>query len=316
MRPLHLWLLLGAGWVLPSQAADVEYWLDRLAGAQQLSFVGSFAYERDGAFSTHRLWRQVEPDGHVRERLQQLDGEGLEIVRENGQLLCSSHGQPLQAAGASASAPIGVAQHLQVARLTEGYTLRLQGATRVAGRDAVVLSVSPRDQHRYGLELHLDSATALPLKSLLLNEKGQLLERLQFVQFEPQGETPMARQALVPGTDCRPAETSALQSSAASGGWHAAWLPPGFALDGAIAESSLTWLRYSDGLAHFSVFVEPLRGAVADDVRSQFGPTAAVSRRMKVEQGDVMVTVVGEVPPGTAERVALSVRDDGVAVAP
>ncbi|WP_183146297.1 MucB/RseB C-terminal domain-containing protein, partial [Pseudomonas syringae] len=42
----------------------------------------------------------------------------------------------------------------------------------------------------------------------------------------------------------------------------------------------------------------------------QLGPTVAVSRRLTTPQGDMMVTVVGEVPMGTAERIALSMRND------
>jgi sigma-E factor negative regulatory protein RseB len=38
------------------------------------------------------------------------------------------------------------------------------------------------------------------------------------------------------------------------------------------------------------------------------GPTAAVSRRLATDQGDLLVTVIGEIPLGTAERVALSIR--------
>ena len=34
----------------------------------------------------------------------------------------------------------------------------------------------------------------------------------------------------------------------------------------------------------------------------------AVSRRLKTADGGVMVAVVGEIPLGTAERVALSMR--------
>ncbi|MCY1381442.1 Sigma factor AlgU regulatory protein MucB [compost metagenome] len=67
-------------------------------------------------------------------------------------------------------------------------------------------------------------------------------------------------------------------------------------------------LVYFDGLARFSVFVEPLRGVMVEDARSQLGPTAAVSRRLATADGDVMVTVVGEIPLGTAERIALSIR--------
>ncbi|NIU61873.1 MAG: RNA polymerase subunit sigma, partial [Pseudomonas stutzeri] len=51
-----------------------------------------------------------------------------------------------------------------------------------------------------------------------------------------------------------------------------------------------------------------LRGALVEDARSQMGPTVAVSKRISTEDGDVMVTVVGEIPLGTAERVALSMR--------
>jgi sigma-E factor negative regulatory protein RseB len=38
------------------------------------------------------------------------------------------------------------------------------------------------------------------------------------------------------------------------------------------------------------------------------GPTVAVSRRLNTVDGEMMVTVVGEIPIGTAERIALSVR--------
>jgi len=54
--------------------------------------------------------------------------------------------------------------------------------------------------------------------------------------------------------------------------------------------------------------LEKFSGSKVEDVRSQLGPTAVVSRRMTTIDGDVMVTVVGEIPPGTAERVALSMQ--------
>jgi sigma-E factor negative regulatory protein RseB len=75
-------------------------------------------------------------------------------------------------------------------------------------------------------------------------------------------------------------------------------------------------LLYDDGLARFSVFMEPLHGASVEDARSQLGPTVAVSRRLSTGDGDVMVTVVGEIPLGTAERVALSMRAAAEQTAP
>jgi sigma-E factor negative regulatory protein RseB len=65
---------------------------------------------------------------------------------------------------------------------------------------------------------------------------------------------------------------------------------------------------YDDGLARFSVFLEPVNDDGGTDMRTQLGPTSAVSRRLNTPKGKVMVTVVGEIPLGTAERVALSMR--------
>jgi len=56
-----------------------------------------------------------------------------------------------------------------------------------------------------------------------------------------------------------------------------------------------------------------LNGATVIDTRVQLGPTVAVSRRLSTAEGEMMVTVVGEIPVGTAERIALSMRNDSAA---
>ena len=71
-------------------------------------------------------------------------------------------------------------------------------------------------------------------------------------------------------------------------------------------------LMYGDGLSRFSVFIEPVSGKAATDTRTQLGPTVAVSRRLTTPKGDTLVTVVGEIPLGTAERIALSLRSADV----
>ncbi|HCP02657.1 MAG TPA: hypothetical protein DIT61_03950, partial [Pseudomonas sp.] len=61
------------------------------------------------------------------------------------------------------------------------------------------------------------------------------------------------------------------------------------------------------GLARFTLFVEPLGdGALAEDLLAQLGPTVAVSRRLQVEGVGYLATIVGEIPPATAERIAAS----------
>ncbi len=68
---------------------------------------------------------------------------------------------------------------------------------------------------------------------------------------------------------------------------------------------------YSDGLAAFTVFVEAVGGSTVEEGVSRVGPTVAVSRRLTAPSGAYLVTLVGEVPQNTAERVieGISVRD-------
>ncbi|MHA6236740.1 MucB/RseB C-terminal domain-containing protein [Pseudomonas fluorescens group sp. PF-69] len=316
MRAIPLLTLLLGGWfVVPAHADEAQDWLTRLGQAeQQHSFQGTFVYERNGSFSTHKIWHRVQ-EGKVHERLLQQDGSAQEVVRIDGHTQCVS-GILIAGLGDSPNSP---ARALDPQKLKNWYDLAVIGKSRVAGRPAVIVSLTPRDQHRYGFELHLDKETGLPLKSLLLNDKGQLLERFQFTQLDT-ADVPSDAE-LQPGADCKVVnlESDKASSVKAAQTWHSDWLPPGFELISSSArkdpetKTQVNSLMYDDGLARFSVFLEPLNGATVTDTRTQLGPTVAVSRSLTTPQGGMMVTVVGEIPVGTAERIALSMRSDAAA---
>ena len=316
MRAIPLLTLLMSGWfVVPAHADEAQDWLNRLSQAeQQQSFQGTFVYERNGSFSTHNIWHSVQ-DGKVRERLLQLDGSAQEVVRLDGRTQCVS-GTLVAGLG---STPDSSARALDPQKLKSWYDLAVIGKSRVAGRPAVIVALTPRDQHRYGFELHLDRETGLPLKSLLLNEKGQLLERFQFTRLDTR-DSP-SDDDLQASADCKPVVLDNDKATAVKTAqvWHSDWLPPGFELTSSGAhkdpetKTQVSSLMYDDGLARFSVFLEPLNGEVVTDTRTQLGPTVAVSRRLTTPEGEMMVTVVGEIPIGTAERIALSMRTDATA---
>lgn len=306
MRVIPLCVVLG-GWLsMPAFAADAQSWMERLTEAEkQQSYVGNFVYERNGSFSSHAVWQLVQ-DGKLRERLLQLDGPAAEVVLDEGRALCASDELASQVRDAQ---PWGH-EPLDPASLAQWYDFKVIGESRVAGRPTMALSVQPKDQHRYGFELHLDQETAVPLKSLMLSENGQLLERFQFTHYSPESIQP----ADVEGSEsCKPVSVAG-KRDAQNSDWRSDWLPDGFRLldsdvrPSPASDESVAWLSYGDGLTRFSVFLEPLRGAVVEDARSQMGPTVAVSKRITTTEGDVMVTVVGEIPLGTAERIALSMR--------
>ena len=315
MRAIHLLSLLLSGWfVVPAHADEAQDWLIRLGQAeQQQSFHGTFVYERNGSFSTHNIWHRVQ-NGQVRERLLQLDGSAQEVVRIDGHTQCVS-GTLIAGLGGS---PNAAARPLDPKKLKNWYELAVVGKSRVAGRDAVIVSLTPRDQHRDGFEVHLDKETGLPLKSLLLNDKGQLLERFQFTSLDT--DNVPTDKDLLADADCKVITLDSDKASAVKTAqmWHSDWLPPGFELTSSTShkdpqtKAQVTSLMYDDGLARFSVFLEPLNGATVTDTRTQLGPTVAVSRRLTTPEGEIMVTVVGEIPIGTAERIALSMRNQDV----
>ncbi|MBA6104147.1 MucB/RseB C-terminal domain-containing protein [Pseudomonas monteilii] len=313
MRALPLLsLLIGNCVMVPALAANsspqASEWLNKLAQAEQkLSYQGSFVYERNGSFSSHDIWHRVE-DGKVSERLLQLDGAAQEIVRVDGRVECVSGTLVSSVAAPPDTAP----RVLDPLKLMGWYDLSVAGKSRVAGRDAVIVTLTPRDQHRYAFELHLDRNTGLPLRSLMLNDKGQLLERFQMTRLDT--DEPPGDDDLRPSAACKPVQHGAPVSNGSVAGWRSDWLPPGFELVNSSVRrdpkhnSSVSSLMYDDGLARFSVFLEPVNDDGGTDMRTQLGPTSAVSRRLNTPKGKVMVTVVGEIPLGTAERVALSMR--------
>lgn len=305
--------LLGGWFVLPVHADEAQDVLKRLAQAdQQQSYQGTFIYERNGSFSTHRIWHRVT-DGKLRERLLQLDGSAQEVLRAAGSTQCVSGTFAPGVANVAASSST---RSFDFKKLSTWYDLKVVGKSRVAGRFTSILAITPKDQHRYGVELHVDDDTGLTLKSLLLSDKGQLLERFQFTDFD---SVVPSDQSMQPSADCKavsiPAKAKA-ENPVASVGWRSDWLPVGFELTGSAARKDpassamVTSLMFSDGLARVSVFIESAGNASSADIRTQLGPTVAVSRRLTTPQGDAMVTVVGEIPMGTAERIALSMRSN------
>lgn len=288
-------------------AQEAEQLLQRMNDGQH-NYQGSFIYERKDVFSTHYVWSRQTGTGQRLERFLQLNGAYLELFRENGEVRCVI--SPTE--NGHLMAQMLPEQGLKPGELARWYSLQVLGQSRVAGRPATVLLFAPRDAHRYPLELHLDEQTAVPLKSLLLNGQGQLLERFQFVTFAP-GEVD-AQEFSLEGRPCSELPQPGVKGMLAGVVWQLDWLPDGFQAMHPQTHSpdpgqpQLSIQNYSDGLAHFSVFVEPLKDKNVAATHLQLGPTTVLTRQMETQQGTYMLTVLGEIPPETAQRLAHSVR--------
>ncbi|WP_304639325.1 MucB/RseB C-terminal domain-containing protein [Pseudomonas sp.] len=295
------WLGLFAAPV--SLASDAQEWLERMSkSATEHSFRGAFIYERTGSFSTHYVWRD-QADGVMTERFLQTDGPVQEWVRRDGELICAGGTQTASSMQVN-GLPLDQAHDIE-----RWYALEVLGSTRVAARPATVLALRPRDAHRYAFEYYLDEETGLLLKSLLINERQALLERFQFATFELGG---IDAAQVAPQTECVDTPSVSVELLRNSP-WQPAWVPPGFAVGEQttrlVGEGGTRLLShvYSDGISGFTLFVEPLLDPdAADTLRAQMGPTVAVSRRLQLDDQAYLATVVGEIPPATAERIVAS----------
>jgi sigma-E factor negative regulatory protein RseB len=288
---------------MPVVADEPRALLESMAvAAREQSYQGDFVYERSGSFSTHRVWRQGKDV--VFERLLRTDGTSREWLRRDGRLQCSS---------ALKSGVVWLDTSLlsdKRSTLHQWYSLQVLGNSRVANRPVTVMAVKPRDPFRYAYELYLDLETGLLLQSLLINASGTLLERFQFTNLQV---GPVEEDELSVMSTCLSINEKPVTEMTAKDGWMPAWLPPGFVAArrelrrSNEADIPVFTQVFTDGLARFTVFIEPLAvDRIADDLRAQLGPTVVISRRLALPEGNYLATVVGEVPPLAAERIAAS----------
>ena len=307
-------------------ADDPREWLEKMNKALATrNYDGTFFHLSGGRVETMRVVHRVRA-GRVTERLQSLDGSGREFVRANDELTCYLPDQhtvlvePRQDRGPF----LGSLPQFD-ASVADFYRIEALPATRILGRPARVISVSPKDQFRFGYRLWLDEKTAMPLQTQLCDSRGQVIEQIFFARLDMPKSIPdsdLAPTVRTEGMRWVRQGPSADSASAALGAYRASQLPPGFrlTLQGAQtlgdASAPASHLVYSDGLATVSVFVEEQRpasgAATAPDPQAE-PPMQGLARVgsgyafSTVVQGH-QVTAVGEVPAQTVEFIAHSVK--------
>lgn len=290
-----------------AQAAqpDVAGLLPRMADSmRQLDFEGSFVYQHGGRIDALRVFHLGGQ--RERERLISLTGPRSEIVRDNHKITT------IQAGTTAVLTSSGIGPQFlplvpngRAPALGENYTVTVGGSDRVAGFDADIINVMPRDGYRYGYRLWLERNSRMLLRSALMAPgRSQPLEEFMFVSLDL-GARPtaadLAPSALPGGSAIQASEIVVPQPK-----WRAEAPPPGFSLVRALqpagSRTVTQQLVYSDGLASVSVYVAPQRRGERD----RDGATVtrgALHVFVRIGNG-LSVTALGKVPEATV--VALS----------
>ncbi|MBL7251215.1 MucB/RseB C-terminal domain-containing protein [Alloalcanivorax sp. C16-2] len=314
MRILALGLTLTAAPLAIADSLPAQTLLERMTEAtQELDYQGRFLYQLGGEVSTMEI-RHAVIDGEQYQRFTHLDGRLVEVLRLGDELVCLHPNGTLTRIEDPDQNLLSFRQRLS-SRIPEQYNVLVDGDGRVAGRPTTRMRVAPLDNHRYGYRLWLDNDSHLLLKSEMVDASGLALERVEFVTLD-----------LEPGLDesdfelPRVIAERALETVPASRSdrihLEAGWLPRGFhAAEGdwrrvTAERRPVAAQSYSDGLATFTVFVEPVASADIEEGVSRIGPTVAISRVAAADERTYLLTLVGEIPQPTAERVmeALGVK--------
>jgi sigma-E factor negative regulatory protein RseB len=319
--------LPSAGWTQPA-TEEAKQWLERMIQATQtLNYEGTFVYVQGPHVEAMRIVHGHGPDGE-RQRLFSLNGPPREIVVANNSVTCLLPKRQATFGGDDRRPSFPVSIPRELGRLESHYAFEVVGEDRIAGLDARVIAIMPRDAWRFGYRLWLDRRNGMVLRSALMDDKGYPVEQLMFTELrvmpridEDAFKSPVSPQDDAPSEAGQAAGDS--QSPAgepvAQSAWRVDQLPDGFVkvLHNRFAEAPgrhpTEHMVFADGLATISVFLEKLDGAPPLlQGGSQLGSMNAFGTLVDGHQ----VLVVGEVPAATVRRIAASIQHDSGAAKP
>lgn len=301
--------------------------------AARLSYTGTFVVGAGSQVTSLRVTHVGHGNDQI-DRIEALDGELRHVYRHNDRvhvLWPRLHAALVEQRDPGLNLP-GQLAGGTAARL-DMYELQTGASDRIAGHDASVVVLRPKDHLRHAQKLWLDAATGLLLRTDILDEQGRVLESAGFSDLRwiqrPAAQALLSEMHSLKGY--RVERPTVIGTDLAREGWGLTQPVPGFQVSYAVrhppglgggaatapaqgampADHTTTTSRparevlqavFSDGLTTVSLFVEPhdsTRHGQAEKA-SQQGATQLIGLR----QGDWWITAVGDVPRATLQTFA------------
>ena len=311
-RALAALLFAGAGLAQAQTTPEALAMLRKVYHAtEKLSYTGTFVYQQGERSETSRVTRLADASGQT-ERLEVLDGVPREIVRTRDGVKCYlPESQTIKVDRGAERRTFPAMLPEQITDLARNYTITRGESARIAGFDCESVVLAPRDELRYGYKLWFDANSGMLLRARTFNERGEMVEQFTFTQLAIGSVSRDKVRAKHAAASWRVEDSSVTPADLAGLGWSVSAPLPGFRkvieVTRRLGESRLVGqMVYSDGLAAVSVFIEPLAGR-ADPVRPGLSKMGAIHIYTR-EVASHIVTVVGEAPAASVQRVAHTVE--------
>ena len=293
---------------------NVNEWLARMHEAsRRRAYVGTYVISAGNTLSSARIWHACDGTQQV-ERVDSLTGAPRSTFRHNDQVLTFLSGSRVVVAEQRES--LSFFRNLLQANdssIAQFYLLGAPVGGRVAGLDADVLELKPKDGLRFGYRVWTEKKSGLVIKLQTLDRDGSVLEQAAFTELQLDASVNMAKltEMMSQTAGYQVERPEIVKTVAASEGWVLKDPVPGFkpvncvkrslgVATAARQDNTLQWI-FSDGLASVSLFVDvfdPRRHGRAGVL--VLGATHTLTRRI----GDWWLTAVGEVPTQTLTAFA------------
>ena len=292
-----------------AESRSINDWLMRThEAAKNRTYIGTYVVSSGGAISSAKIWHVCEGNQQM-ERVETLTGAPRSIFRHNDRVVTFMPDHKLVRNEKRES--LGMFPELLQStdsRIADFYKLRPEGLERVAGLEADVVVLAPKDSMRFGYRVWTEQKKGLVVKLQTLDIDGKVLEQAAFSELQLDAPVKMDKLLQMMGKvdGYRVEQPVLVKTTAAAEGWLlkapvAGFKPmscfkrPAASTAPASSEDPLQWI-FSDGLASVSLFVEPFDRQRHDKEASMsMGATHTLTRQL----GPYWVTAMGEVPMAT-----------------
>ncbi|MCG9598319.1 sigma-E factor regulatory protein RseB [Vibrio sp. Isolate25] len=257
------------------------------------------------------LYRHARDEEQQLAHLIYLSGPVREVIRRGDEVSYIEPGvEPFTIESGNMVAPTIPLLDANVDELSEFYDFVQVGRAREAGTACQVLRVAPKDGLRYSYILWVDEQTKLPLRADLVDRDGEVLEQFRTISYSVNDQISDILSGL--NTVKLPDVLSLPKGELEKSFWTVGWIPKGFESKElnryrmANTDRMVETQMYSDGLFSFSIYVSE------SDNYSLKGQLVRQGRRTlhSFVKGNKEISVIGDIPPATAKRIAQSVTID------
>jgi len=290
-----------------AQSPESLAWLKKILEAtRNLSYSGTFVYQQGKQSETSRITRLASADV---EKLEVLDGLPRELVRSKDTVRCYlPQAKVVKVEQRTPDRTFPALLPERINALSRHYDIALGETRRIAGFDCQSVNLTPKDDLRYGYHLYADRATGMLIGAVTVDSTGNQIEQFMFTQIAIGNVTPEMVKPRQTAAGWRVEDAEAAPATLT--GWTLKPEVPGFQkvieLKRRMESKAVGQVVFSDGLAAVSVFIEPLEGR-REPPRTGLASLGAIHIYTR-EVANHMVTVVGEAPAASVQRIGNAVE--------